>query len=141
MLTLGILAMVTAVIIGALYIHGLKPGLMLMIETPHLFWFTVGNLVLANIFMLIFGLTGIRIFAKLVEVPKGILNPIIIILSVVGTYSIQNSVMDVYWMLGFGIFRLYSKNVWLPGGADYSGHYSGALDGCVVSSGRDIMRE
>ncbi len=110
MLTLGIPGdAVTAVIIGALYIHGLKPGPMLMIETPHLFWFTVGNLVLANIFMLIFGLTGIRIFAKLVEVPKGILNPIIIILSVVGTYSIQNSVMDVYWMLGFGIFGYILK--------------------------------
>lgn len=110
MLTLGIPGdAVTAVIIGALYIHGLKPGPMLMIETPHLFWFTVGNLVLANIFMLIFGLTGIRIFAKLVEVPKGILNPIIIILSVVGTYSIQNSIMDVYWMLGFGIFGYILK--------------------------------
>ena len=40
---------VTAVIIGALYIHGLKPGPMLMIETPHLFWFCVGNLFLANL--------------------------------------------------------------------------------------------
>ena len=116
MLTLGIPGdAVTAVIIGALYIHGLKPGPMLMIETPHLFWFTVGNLVLANIFLLIFGLTGIRIFAKLVEVPKGILNPIIIILSVVGTYAIQNSIMDVYWMLGFGIvgyvLRMYGFQV------------------------------
>ena len=110
MLTLGIPGdAVTAVIIGALYIHGLKPGPMLMIETPHLFWFTVGNLVLANVFMLIFGLTGIRIFAKLVEVPKGILNPIIILLSVIGTYAIQNSITDVYWMMGFGIFGYILK--------------------------------
>jgi putative tricarboxylic transport membrane protein len=69
MLTLGIPGdAVTAVMIGALYIHGLKPGHMLMVETPHLFWFCVGNLVLANIFTLIFGLTGIRIFAKLMEI-------------------------------------------------------------------------
>ena len=110
MLTLGIPGdAVTAVFIGALFIHGLKPGPMLMIETPHLFWFTVGNLALANIFLLIFGLTGIRIFAKMVELPKGILVPAIIVLSVVGTYAIKNSLMDVYWMLGFGIFGYFLK--------------------------------
>ena len=110
MLTLGIPGdAVTAVIIGALYIHGLKPGPMLMIETPHLFWFTVGDLVLTNIFLLIFGLTGIRIFAKMVEMPKGILLPIIVILSVVGTYCINNNIVDVYWMLGFGIFGYVLK--------------------------------
>lgn len=105
MLTLGIPGdAVTAVIIGALYIHGLKPGPMLMIDTPHLFWMTVGNLALANIFTLIFGLTGIRIFAKLVELPRGILIPMIVVLSVVGTYTIENSIIHVYWMLGFGVF-------------------------------------
>jgi putative tricarboxylic transport membrane protein len=110
MLTLGIPGdAVTAVIIGALYIHGLKPGPMLMIETPHLFWFTVGNLVLANIFLIVFGLTGIRIFAKMVELPRGILIPVIIVLSVVGTYTIQNSIVDVYWMLGFGVFGYVLK--------------------------------
>jgi putative tricarboxylic transport membrane protein len=110
MLTLGIPGdAVTAVIIGALYIHGLKPGPMLLIETPHLFWFTVGNLVLANIFLLIFGLMGIRLFVKLVECPKAVLLPLIIILSVVGTYSIQNSITDVYWMIGCGIIGYFLK--------------------------------
>jgi putative tricarboxylic transport membrane protein len=110
MLTLGIPGdAVTAVMIGALYIHGLKPGPMLMIETPHLFWLTVGNLLLANFFTLIFGLSGIRIFARFMELPKGLLIPIIIVLSVVGTYTIQNSIVDVYWMLGFGIFGYILK--------------------------------
>ncbi|MBL4613281.1 MAG: tripartite tricarboxylate transporter permease [Magnetovibrio sp.] len=110
MLTLGIPGdAVTAVFIGALYIHGLNPGPMLMIETPHLFWFTVGALMLANVFMLIFGLTGVRLFIKLVECPRAILVPLILILSVVGTYAIQNNVVDVYWMLGFGIFGYFLK--------------------------------
>jgi putative tricarboxylic transport membrane protein len=110
MLTLGIPGdAVTAVIIGALYIHGLKPGPMMLIETPHLFWFTVGNLVLANIFLLIFGLMGIRLFVKLVECPKAVLLPLIIILSVVGAYSIQNSITDVYWMIGCGIIGYFLK--------------------------------
>ena len=110
MLTLGIPGdAVTAVIIGALFIHGLKPGPMLMIETPHLFWFTVGNLTLANIFLLVFGLTGIRLFAKVAETPRAVLVPLILVLSVVGTYAIQNSPTDVLWMLGFGIFGYILK--------------------------------
>lgn len=110
MLTLGVPGdAVTAVIIGALFIHGLKPGPMLMVDTPHLFWFWVGTLTLANIFLLIFGLSGVRIFAKLVEIRKGLLLPIIIMISVVGTYAINNSITDVYWMLGFGIFGYILK--------------------------------
>jgi putative tricarboxylic transport membrane protein len=104
MLTLGIPGdAVTAVIIAALYIHGLRPGPNLMVDTPHLFWFTVGNLTLANTFMLIFGLGGIRLFAKIVEVPKAILLPIVVVLSVVGAYAINNSLTDVWWAVGFGI--------------------------------------
>lgn len=110
MMTLGIPGdAVTAVIIGAMYIHGLKPGPMLMIETPHLFWFIVGSLVLANCFLLVFGLTGIRMFAKLVETPKAILLPLILVLSAVGAYAINNSATDVYWMLGFGVFGYLLK--------------------------------
>jgi putative tricarboxylic transport membrane protein len=110
MLTLGIPGdAVTAVIIGALFIHGLNPGPMLMIQTPHLFWFTVGTLALANIFVLIFGLTGVKLFARMIECPRGILIPLILILSVVGSYAIQNNIVDVYWMLGFGIVGYFLK--------------------------------
>lgn len=110
MLTLGIPGdAVTAVIIGALYIHGLKPGPMLMIETPHLFWYSTGCMLVANVFLLIFGLSGIKAFAKLIEVRKGLLLPIIIMISVIGTYAINNSIYDVYWMLGFGVFGYFLK--------------------------------
>jgi len=110
MLTLGIPGdAVTAVIIGALFIHGLKPGPLLLVETPHLFWFIVGNLVLANLFLLIFGLTGIRIFTKIVECPKAILIPLIIVFSAVGTYAIQNNPTHILWMLGFGVIGYFMK--------------------------------
>jgi putative tricarboxylic transport membrane protein len=128
MLTLGIPGdAVTAVIIGALYIHGLKPGPMLMIETPHLFWFTVGALTLANIFLLIFGLTGIKLFAKVVETPKPILLPIILVLSAVGAYSINNNPVDVYWMLGFGVFGYLLKMYGFPVGPVILGMILGPL--------------
>ena len=112
MLTLGIPGdAVTAIIIGALYIHGMKPGPLFMTERPDIFWLMVGGMLIANVFLLIFGFTGIRLFAKIVEIPKQILMPVIMILSVVGAYSINNNIMDVYWMLGFGVigylFKLY----------------------------------
>ncbi|KJH79935.1 tripartite tricarboxylate transporter permease [Stutzerimonas stutzeri] len=110
MLTLGMPGdAVTAVIIGALVIHGLNPGPMLMVENPHIFWFTVGNLALANIFLLIFGLAGIKLFAKMVEIPKAILVPLILVLCAVGTYSINSSMTEVYWMLGFGLVGYFLK--------------------------------
>lgn len=110
MLTLGIPGdAVTAIMIGALFIHGLNPGPMLMIERPEMFWFMVGNLTLANIFLLIFGLTGIRLFTRIVECPRGVLIPLILLLSVVGAYAVNNSVIDVYWMLGFGVLGYFMK--------------------------------
>lgn len=110
MLTLGIPGdAVTAVFIGALFIHGLNPGPLLLTEKPEMFWFTVGNLTLANIFLLIFGLSGIRLFAKIVECPKGILIPMIFLLSIVGAYAINNSVADIWWMLGFGVLGYFMK--------------------------------
>jgi putative tricarboxylic transport membrane protein len=110
MLTLGIPGdAVTAIIIGALYIHGLKPGPLLLTDTPHLFWFIVGNLTLANLFLLIFGLTGIRIFTKVVECPRAILIPMIVVLSAVGAYAIQNNPVHITWALAFGVIGYFLK--------------------------------
>lgn len=110
MITLGIPGdAVTAIMIGALFIHGLNPGPMLMIEKPDMFWFIVGALTLANIFMLIFGLTGIRAFVKIVEMPRPVLIPLIFLLSIVGAYAVNSSLTDVYWMLGFGVLGYFMK--------------------------------
>ncbi|MCZ8376994.1 MAG: tripartite tricarboxylate transporter permease [Beijerinckiaceae bacterium] len=110
MMTLGIPGdAVTAIMIGALFIHGLNPGPMLMIDKPDMFWFIVGALTLANVFMLIFGLTGIRFFVKVVETPRSVLIPVIILLSIVGAYAVKSSLVDVYWMLGFGVLGYFMK--------------------------------
>ena len=97
MMTLGIPGdAVTAIMIGALFIHGLNPGPMLMIDRPEMFWFIVGALLAANVFMLIFGLTGIRLFTKIVEMPRAVLIPLILLLSIVGTYAVNSAITDVY---------------------------------------------
>ncbi len=115
MLTMGIPGdAVTAIMIGAMYIHGLNPGPLLMTNSADVFWYIIGAMFVGNIFLLIFGFTGIRIFTKVVEVPKEILMPIIIVLSVVGAYSINNSLMDVYWMIAFGIIGYIMKLYHMP---------------------------
>ncbi len=115
MMTLGIPGdAVTAIMIGALFIHGLNPGPMLMIDKPDMFWFIVGALVMANFFMLLFGLTGIRLFTKIVEMPRSVLIPLIMLLSIVGAYAVNNSITDVYWMLGFGLFGYFMRHYGYP---------------------------
>ncbi len=110
MMTLGIPGdAVTAIMIGALFIHGLNPGPMLMIDQPDMFWFIVGALVMANVFMLLFGLTGIRLFTKIVEMPRSVLIPLIMLLPIVGAYAVNNAITDVYWMLGFGVFGYFMR--------------------------------
>jgi len=70
---------------------------------------TVGCLVLANTFLLGLGLTCIRIFSKIVEIPKHVIIPVIIVLSVIGSYAINNSITEIYWMIGFGILGYFFK--------------------------------
>lgn len=110
MLALGIPGdAVTAIMIGALFIHGLKPGPMLMVDQPDMFWFIVGALTLSNIVMLLFGLTGARVFTKVVEMPRAVLVPLIMLLSIVGAHAVNNAITDVYWMLGFGVLGCFTK--------------------------------
>ena len=117
MITLGIPGdAVTAVIIGALFIHGLKPGPMLMAETPELFWVIVGCGVISVIFVFVWGLTAVSAFARVITIPKHVLLPIIAFLTVVGAYAVNNSVVDVYWMIAFGIIGYFMKKYDFPTG-------------------------
>ena len=117
MLSLGIPGdAVTAIMLGAMYIHGLNPGPLLMTNSPDVFYYIIGAMFVGNIFLLIFGFTGIKMFSKIVEIPKAILMPIIILLSVVGAFSINSSIMDVYWMIAFGVLGYIMKLYKFPVG-------------------------
>lgn len=110
LLTLGIPGdAVTAIFIGALFIHGLQPGPLLMENSGDLFWMIVGSATLANIFLLIFGLLVVGIFIRIITVPNQILLPIITVITVVGSYALNNNMTDVYWMLGFGFVGFFMK--------------------------------
>lgn len=115
MLTLGIPGdATTAVLIGALTIQGLQPGPLLFQEQPVLLYTIFVGMFIANIFMLILGLSTINIFTKILSIPKSILTPIIIILCVVGSYAINMNFFDVYVMFGFGLLGFFMKKLDVP---------------------------
>ncbi len=110
MLTLGIPGdSCTALLLASLSAHGVVAGPLLIQDSSGVFGKVVMLTLLANIILLPIALTGIKTFAKIVEVPKEILLPVIIILTVVGSFATRKNMMDVYFMIGFGILGYFMK--------------------------------
>ncbi|MET3698580.1 putative tricarboxylic transport membrane protein [Bacillus oleivorans] len=115
LLTLGIPGdAVAAVLLGALIVQGIQPGPQLFTTSADLVYTLFAGMLVANVLMLIFGLSGIRLFTKILKVPKNILAAVIIVLSVVGSYAISNNFFDVYTMLGAGIIGYFMKKFGFP---------------------------
>lgn len=115
MLTLGIPGdLVTALLIGALIIHGLFPGPLLFKDHPEVISSVIISLFLSNWVFLVFGLLGARYFAKLITLPRNVLLTMILCISVVGTYSIENSITDVWVYLCGGLLGFILTKVEIP---------------------------
>ena len=95
---------ITALLLGALMIHGLRPGPLMIIEHPEVFWGTVASMYLGNIMLLLLNLPLIGIWIKVLKIPYGTLFPLILLFCLLGSYSIGTNVFDVYVMLTFGLF-------------------------------------
>ena len=103
LLTLGIPgSAATAVMLGGLFVHGLQPGHELFTKSAHIVYAVIVGLIVANILMGAFGLLMAKHVVKVARIPFAILAPIIIVLSVVGSYTINNSMFDIYIMVAFG---------------------------------------
>ncbi|MCL2674433.1 MAG: tripartite tricarboxylate transporter permease [Defluviitaleaceae bacterium] len=115
MLTLGIPGdATTAILIGALTMQGLQPGPLLFQDHAALVYTIFGGMVLANVFMLILGLSTVNIFTKLLSIPKTVLTPLIAVLCVVGAYAINMNFFDVYVMMFFGVLGYFLKKLDVP---------------------------
>lgn len=110
LLTLGIPGnSVSAVFLGGLLIHGLKPGLQLFTQNAHIAYSLLIGMFVANILMLIIGSIAAKKIARVASVPTNILAPIIMTLCVVGSYAIRNNMFDVALMLAFGFLGYLMK--------------------------------
>lgn len=92
-----------AVIFGALMIHGLQPGLRLFKNSPEIIYTIMWGFIFANVIMGFFAIFLARIMAYLTVIPRGLIAPLIMIFSVIGTYAGTNNIYDVWIMIGFGI--------------------------------------
>lgn len=115
LLTLGVPGdAVTAILLGALIIQGLQPGPLLFSEAPEFVYGIFSSLIVANIFMLVFGLLGIKLFCRVVELKKCYIIPLILTLSIVGAFSMNNSMFDVWVCLAFGVIGYLMQKVEIP---------------------------
>jgi putative tricarboxylic transport membrane protein len=104
MLSLGIPGnAVTALLLGALIIHGVQPGPMLMTQHPEIFWGVIASMYVGNVILLILNLPLIGLWVQLLRIPYRILFPLILLLAVVGTYASNLNIFDVWVMIGFGV--------------------------------------
>ncbi len=92
-----------AVVVGALMLHGISPGPMLMTERPELFWGVIASMYLGNLMLLVLNLPLVQVFAQIMKVPKPILLPLIVIICLIGVFSVNSSIVDLYVLALFGI--------------------------------------
>ena len=103
MLALGIpTSPVTAVMIAAIMVHGISPGPMLIQEQPELFWGFVASMYVGNIVLLVLNLPMVGVFVNLLRIPYAYLYPCVLAFCILGTYSVSNSMIDVWIMLAMG---------------------------------------
>jgi TctA family transporter len=94
---------ITAIVIGVLYMKGLDPGPRLMLHEPSLLYAVFLAFFVANLLLLPLGWTAIKLFRYVLDIPREVLMPLILVFCVVGSFAINNTIFDVGVMLVFGV--------------------------------------
>jgi putative tricarboxylic transport membrane protein len=102
---------VMALMVGAMTIHGIVPGPLVMVKTPHLFWGLIASMWIGNLMLLIINLPLVRMWVRFLEVPYRLMFPAILLFSCIGIYSVNNSTADVLMaaalaLVGYALLKL-----------------------------------
>ncbi|MGV3655640.1 MAG: tripartite tricarboxylate transporter permease [Noviherbaspirillum sp.] len=104
LLALGIpFGSVAALMLAGMMVHGVQPGPMMMSQHPEVFWGVIASMVIGNVMLLILNIPFIAVWVSLLRIPNHIFLPIILVMATVGSYSVRNSMFDVYVLLAVGI--------------------------------------
>ena len=115
MITLGIPGSPTAaVLLGGLLIWGLQPGPLLFSEKPDFVWGLIASMYLGNVVGLIVVLSLVPLFAGILRIPFAIIAPVIVVICGIGAYTVNNSMADIWFMLGFGVIGYVFKKLNYP---------------------------
>jgi len=115
MISLGIPgSATTAILMGAFILHGLQPGPLMITREPMLVYTIFAALLLINVIMLLICKPLISVFARTQDVPYHYLAPIILVFCFIGTYSVRNSMFDVWVMLLLGVLGYFFDRINFP---------------------------
>ncbi len=115
MLSLGIPGSPTAaVLLGGLLIWGLQPGPLLFVEKKEFVWGLIASMYLGNLAGLIIVLTCVPLFAAILRIPFSIVAPLIIVICAIGAYTVHNAMLDIWFMLFFGVVGYLFKKLDYP---------------------------
>jgi putative tricarboxylic transport membrane protein len=115
MITLGIPGSPTAaVMLGGLIIWGLQPGPMLFIDNPEFVWGLIASMYTGNVIGVLLVLAFVPFFAAILRIPFAILTPLIIVICAIGSYAVHNSMIDIWYMLIFGVIGYVFKKLDYP---------------------------
>jgi putative tricarboxylic transport membrane protein len=115
MLALGIPGSPTAaVLLGGLLIWGLQPGPLLFVEQKDFVWGLIASMYLGNIVGLIVVLTTVPLFASILRIPFSIIAPVIVVICAIGAYTVHNAMLDIWFMLLFGVIGYVFKKLDYP---------------------------
>jgi putative tricarboxylic transport membrane protein len=115
LLTLGIPgSATTAVLLGALLIHGMRPGPLLFTSKPEFVWGLIASMYIGNIMLIIQNMPMITLWVRLLAVPYKILMPLIITISAVGVFATDNNIADVWVMCIFGLLGYVMRKMKYP---------------------------
>jgi putative tricarboxylic transport membrane protein len=117
LLTLGIPSnVVLALIFGALLIHGITPGPQLVVQHPEMFWGVIASMLIGNVMLLILNMPMVGLFTQILRVPMDVLAPLIVFITMIGVYSVNNNPFDMWVALVFGVIGyLMRKTGFEPG--------------------------
>ena len=115
LLSLGVPGdVITAVILGAFMIHGLRPGPILFEQNLSLVYAIFMGIMLSSFFLLIVGKAGIRLFARISDVPNSFLYPTVLVLCVFGAYAVGNTMFDILIMFIMGLVGYFMLKFKIP---------------------------
>ncbi|HYP84106.1 tripartite tricarboxylate transporter permease [Variovorax sp.] len=115
MLALGIPGSPTAaVLLGGLLIWGLQPGPLLFVEQKDFVWGLIASMYLGNVVGLLVVLSTVPLFASILRIPFSIIAPVIIVICAIGAYTVHNAMLDIWFMLGFGVIGYVFKKLDFP---------------------------
>jgi putative tricarboxylic transport membrane protein len=105
LLSLGIpFSPATAILLGALVIHGLQPGPLMISQRPEVFWGFIASMYIGNFMLLLLNLPLVGMFVSVLRLPQHILATLVLLLCLVGAFSLNNSYLDLWVLALFGVF-------------------------------------